>query len=92
VENIRRSRRGGIVGVNIGRNADTPNERAFEDYAACLRKVYPYASFVTANVSSPNTKDLRELQRADQLDAFLGAWPRSATVSPGNTESAYRSR
>src|SRR5882672_32243 len=73
VENIRRSRRGGIVGVNIGRNADTPNERAFEDYAACLRKVYPYASFVTANVSSPNTKDLRELPRADQLDAFLAA-------------------
>jgi dihydroorotate dehydrogenase len=73
VENIRRSRRGGIVGVNIGRNADTPNERALEDYAACLRKVYPHASFVTANVSSPNTKNLRELQRADELDAFLGA-------------------
>jgi dihydroorotate dehydrogenase len=73
VENIRRSRRKGIVGVNIGRNADTPNEMAFGDYAACLRKVYPYASFVTANVSSPNTKDLRELQRADELDAFLGA-------------------
>jgi len=73
VENIRRSRAGGIVGVNIGRNADTPNERAQEDYIACLRKVYPYASFVTANVSSPNTKNLRELQRADELDVFLAA-------------------
>lgn len=73
VDNIQRSRRAGIVGVNIGRNADTPNERAFEDYAVCLRKVYPYASFVTANVSSPNTKNLRELQRADELDAFLAA-------------------
>lgn len=73
VKNIRRSRPGGIVGVNIGKNADTPNERAQEDYIECLRKVYPYASFVTANVSSPNTKNLRELQRADELDAFLAA-------------------
>lgn len=73
VENIRRSRSRGVLGVNVGRNADTPNERALEDYAACLRKVYPYASFVTANISSPNTKDLRELQRAGQLDAFLAA-------------------
>jgi dihydroorotate dehydrogenase len=73
VENIRRSRHAGILGVNIGRNSDTPNERAFEDYAACLRKVYPHASFVTVNVSSPNTKNLRDLQRADELDAFLAA-------------------
>jgi dihydroorotate dehydrogenase len=71
VENIRHARRGSILGVNIGRNADTPNESALEDYVACLRKVYPHASFVTANVSSPNTKNLRELQRADELDAFL---------------------
>jgi dihydroorotate dehydrogenase len=73
VENVRRSRSGAILGVNIGRNADTPNERALEDYVACLRKVYPHASFVTANVSSPNTRGLRELQRADELDAFLAA-------------------
>ncbi|HVQ61454.1 MAG TPA: dihydroorotate dehydrogenase (quinone), partial [Burkholderiales bacterium] len=72
-DNMRRSRRGGIVGVNIGRNADTPNERALEDYTACLRKVYPHASFVTANVSSPNTKNLRDLQRADEIDGFLAA-------------------
>jgi len=73
VENIRRARSRGILGVNIGRNSDTPNERATEDYVACLRKVYPHASFVTANVSSPNTKNLRELQRADELDRFLSA-------------------
>ena len=73
VENLRRRRYRGVLGVNIGRNADTPNERAQEDYVACLRKVYPHASFVTANVSSPNTKDLRELQRADELDGFLSA-------------------
>jgi dihydroorotate dehydrogenase len=73
VENLRRARSGGIVGVNIGRNADTPNERALEDYLACLRKVHAHASFVTANISSPNTRNLRELQRADELDGFLAA-------------------
>ena len=71
VENLRRSRYRGILGVNIGRNFDTPNERAADDYVACLRKVYPHASFVTANVSSPNTKNLRALQQADELDALL---------------------
>jgi len=73
VENVGRARSGAIVGVNIGRNADTPNERALGDYVACLRKVHERASFVTANVSSPNTKNLRELQRADELDVFLAA-------------------
>jgi len=73
VQNIARSRFRGILGVNIGKNFDTPNERAAEDYVACLRKVYPYASFVTANVSSPNTKNLRELQRSAELDALLTA-------------------
>ncbi|HET7764034.1 MAG TPA: quinone-dependent dihydroorotate dehydrogenase [Burkholderiales bacterium] len=73
VENLGRARSTVIVGVNIGRNADTPNEKALEDYVACLRKVYLRAAFVTANVSSPNTKNLRELQRADELDSFLAA-------------------
>ena len=73
VENLGRTRTAAIVGVNIGRNADTPNEKALEDYVACLRKVHPRAAFVTANVSSPNTKNLRDLQRADELDAFLAA-------------------
>src|SRR5262245_20075091 len=73
VERARRSRRAGILGVNIGRNADTPNEKALDDYLACLEKVYPHASFVTANISSPNTKNLRNLQRADELDGFLDA-------------------
>jgi dihydroorotate dehydrogenase len=72
-ENIRRSGYRGIVGVNIGRNSDTPNEHAIEDYIACLRKVYAHASFVTANISSPNTKDLRALQQTDGLDALLVA-------------------
>ena len=72
-ENIRRSRYRGILGVNVGKNFDTPNERAADDYLACLRRVYSFASFVTANVSSPNTKDLRALQRPDELDALLAA-------------------
>ena len=70
-ENIRRSRYRGILGINIGKNFDTPIERASDDYVACLRKVYAHASFVTANISSPNTKDLRSLQQADGLDALL---------------------
>ena len=72
VENVRRSGYRGILGVNIGKNFDTPVESAADDYLVCLRKVYPVASFVTANVSSPNTRDLRSLQGAKELDALLG--------------------
>jgi dihydroorotate dehydrogenase len=71
VENIRRSSYRGVLGVNIARNSDTPNERAADDYIGCLRKVYPHADFVTANISSPNTKKLRALQHADELDVLL---------------------
>jgi dihydroorotate dehydrogenase len=60
-----------VLGLNIGKNADTPIERAAEDYLHCLRKVYPYASYVTVNISSPNTKNLRQLQGASELDALL---------------------
>src|SRR3990172_4298209 len=72
VENVRRSGFRGILGVNIGKNSDTPVEHAAEDYLICLRKVYRVASFVTANVSSPNTRGLRSLQGADELGALLG--------------------
>ncbi|MDO8701947.1 MAG: quinone-dependent dihydroorotate dehydrogenase [Undibacterium sp.] len=61
----------GVLGLNIGKNADTPIERAAEDYLHCLEKVYPYASYVTVNISSPNTKNLRQLQGANELDALL---------------------
>jgi dihydroorotate dehydrogenase len=73
VANFEKRRPRGIVGVNIGRNFDTPNEHANDDYVECLRKVYPYASFVTANVSSPNTANLRSLQHSDALDSLLRA-------------------
>ena len=62
----------GVLGLNIGKNADTPIERAADDYLLCLQKVYPYASYVTVNISSPNTKNLRQLQGASELDALLG--------------------
>jgi len=63
--------RGGVLGLNIGKNADTPLERAAEDYLYCLEKVYPYATYVTVNISSPNTKNLRQLQGGDELDDLL---------------------
>lgn len=61
----------GILGLNIGKNADTPIDKATDDYLHCLQKVYPYASYVTVNISSPNTKNLRQLQGADELDHLL---------------------
>jgi dihydroorotate dehydrogenase len=71
VENIARTRWRGVLGVNIGRNADTPPERAAGDYELCLQQVYPAASYVTINVSSPNTAGLRSLQEKDSLDHLL---------------------
>src|SRR5882672_9237534 len=73
VENVKRARYRGVLGVNIGKNADTPIANAAADYLACLRKVYPLASYVTVNISSPNTRDLRQLQQDAELDGLLGA-------------------
>lgn len=63
----------GILGINIGKNFDTPIERAVDDYLLCLDKAYPLASYIAVNISSPNTKNLRQLQGASELDALLGA-------------------
>jgi dihydroorotate dehydrogenase len=63
--------RGGILGLNLGKNADTPLERALDDYVAGLRAVYPLADYVAINISSPNTRDLRALQGASELKALL---------------------
>ena len=71
VANVARSGYRGILGINIGKNFDTPNERAADDYVACLRAVHAYASYVTINVSSPNTKGLRDLQAEEALSALL---------------------
>jgi dihydroorotate dehydrogenase len=71
VENVQRAAWKGILGINIGKNFDTPLQDALNDYVACLRKVYPFATYVTINVSSPNTQGLRELQDADPLEKLL---------------------
>ena len=66
-------RAGGILGLNIGKNAATPIERAVDDYLIGLAGVYPHADYVTVNISSPNTKNLRALQSDEALDALLSA-------------------
>lgn len=71
VENLRRARRTTVIGVNIGRNRDTPNAQAAADYARCLEALYPHVDYVSVNVSSPNTPGLRELQSPDALAALL---------------------
>jgi dihydroorotate dehydrogenase len=71
IANVKRASFKGILGINIGKNAVTPIERAADDYLICLRKVYEHAGYVTVNISSPNTKNLRQLQGGDELDALL---------------------
>jgi dihydroorotate dehydrogenase len=80
IANVQRARfreRGGatpmLLGLNIGKNAATPIERATDDYLTCLDGVYPHADYVTVNISSPNTQNLRSLQSDAALDALLGA-------------------
>jgi dihydroorotate dehydrogenase len=69
--NVARARWRGVLGINIGKNASTPAERAVDDYELCLEKIYAAASYVTINVSSPNTAGLRSLQERDTLDRLL---------------------
>jgi dihydroorotate dehydrogenase len=76
VANVQRSRfrqQGRLLGLNIGKNAATPIEQATGDYLTCLAGVYPHADYVTVNISSPNTKNLRALQGDEALDALLSA-------------------
>ena len=71
IENVRHADYRGILGINIGKNADTPMANAAQDYLTCLRKAYPYASYITVNISSPNTKDLRQLESEAELNQLL---------------------
>ncbi len=73
VTNVRRANYRGILGINIGKNFDTPVEKSAGDYLVCLHKVYPYASYIVVNISSPNTPNLRQLQNAAELDHLLNA-------------------
>jgi dihydroorotate dehydrogenase len=72
----------GILGINIGKNFDTPIEKAADDYLIGLEKAYPAAAYITVNISSPNTKNLRQLQGSSELDALLGVLKeRQATLA-----------
>jgi len=73
VENVKASNYKGILGINIGKNKDTPNEQGHEDYVICMKKVYQYADYITVNISSPNTPGLRDLQFGDSLTVLLSA-------------------
>ncbi|OBU04157.1 quinone-dependent dihydroorotate dehydrogenase [Morganella psychrotolerans] len=73
VENIKQARFGGILGINIGKNKDTPVEQGKDDYLICMDKVYAHAGYIAVNISSPNTPGLRSLQYGDMLDELLTA-------------------
>ena len=72
IANVKRAKFQGVLGINIGKNATTPIENAVDDYLTCLTKVYDHASYITVNISSPNTKNLRALQSEDELSKLLG--------------------
>ena len=71
IENVKKSRYKGILGINIGKNKDTPIENGKDDYLICMDKVYPYAGYIAVNISSPNTPNLRQLQYGEALDELL---------------------
>ncbi|NAW68785.1 MULTISPECIES: quinone-dependent dihydroorotate dehydrogenase [Vibrio] len=71
VENVKQANYDGIIGINIGKNKDTPIEKGVEDYLICMDKVYPYAGYIAINISSPNTPGLRTLQYGQALDELL---------------------
>lgn len=73
LRNVEKSSFRGVLGINIGKNFDTPIERAADDYLACLEAVYDRATYVAVNISSPNTKNLRDLQSKEKLDELLAA-------------------
>lgn len=77
LENVKASSYKGVLGINIGKNKNTPEENAIDDYLICLKKVYPYADYVTINISSPNTPGLRNLQHGSSLDGLLSALKKS---------------
>lgn len=71
VENVKRAHYDGVLGINIGKNKDTPVEQGKEDYLRCMDKIYAYAGYIAINISSPNTPGLRSLQYGDALDDLL---------------------
>lgn len=104
VTHVKQSRYDGVLGINIGKNKDTPNEEANKDYLHCLEWVYPYADYITANISSPNTVGLRELQsdasiktlitalkeKQEKLSREYGYKPIVIKIAPDLTDEAVR--
>lgn len=73
VANVKTTKYEGVLGINIGKNKDTPNEKGKDDYIHCMRKVFEYSSYITVNISSPNTPGLRDLQYGQALDDLLSS-------------------
>jgi dihydroorotate dehydrogenase len=73
IENVKKSRYKGILGINIGKNKDTPIENGKDDYLICMDKVYDYAGYIAVNISSPNTPNLRQLQYGEAFDDLLNS-------------------
>ena len=73
VENVKKARFNGVLGINIGKNKDTPVEQGKEDYLICMEKVYAHAGYIAINISSPNTPGLRSLQYGEALDDLLSS-------------------
>ncbi|PSU48313.1 quinone-dependent dihydroorotate dehydrogenase [Photobacterium frigidiphilum] len=71
VENVKKTKYDGVIGINIGKNKDTPIEKGAEDYLICMDKVYEHAGYIAVNISSPNTPGLRSLQYGEALDDLL---------------------
>lgn len=105
VEQVKASQYQGILGINIGKNKDTPEENALDDYLICMQKVYEHASYITINISSPNTPGLRNLQYGDSLIALLSGLkaaqtelhsatgkyvPLAVKIAPDNDEAALK--
>ncbi len=105
ITHIKNTRYKGIVGINIGKNKDTALNKAVDDYLYCLRKVYEHASYITINISSPNTPDLRQLQQGEYFanlltqlqmeqiklsDQFQRHVPLVVKVSPDETDETLK--
>ncbi|QAU23182.1 quinone-dependent dihydroorotate dehydrogenase [Dyella sp. M7H15-1] len=89
VRNVQKSSYRGVLGINIGKNKDTPNEKAVNDYLFCLERVYAHATYITVNISSPNTKGLRDLQEEATLRRFIETL-REAQERLGSQQSARK--
>ena len=89
LRNVQASAYRGVLGINIGKNKDTPNEKAVNDYLTCLHKVYAHASYIAVNISSPNTQGLRELQQEAALYKFISIL-RAAQERLGSQQGARK--